>query len=101
MIGATCLAGGWQTQLRPQDMTSENLGRSCLLSGQNKTILMRGDSVQVEAMTSENLEKGVSSVRGKQDGGARWDLGGGGVGGARSVGSIFGGRGIRDPEFGQ
>ena len=37
-------------------------------------------SVQVEAMTSENLEKGVSSVRGKQDGGARWDLGGGGVG---------------------
>ena len=73
------------------------------MSGQNKTILMRGDSVQVEAMTSETLEKGVSSVRGKQDGGARWDLGGGGlgVGGARSVGSIIGGRGIRDPEFGQ
>ena len=45
--------------------------------------------------------KGVSSVRGKQDGGARWDLGGGGVGGARIVGSIIGGRGIRDPEFGQ
>ena len=58
-------------------------------------------SVQVEAMTSENLEKGVSSVRGKQDGGARWDLGGGGVGGAWSVGSIIGGRGIRDPKLGQ
>ena len=49
-------------------------------------------------MTNENLEKGVSSVRGKQDEGARWDLG---WGGARSVGSIFGGRGIRDPELRQ
>ena len=43
----------------------------------------------------------MSSVQGKQDGGVRWDLGGGGVGGARSVGSIIGGRGIRDPELGQ
>ena len=45
----------------------------------------------------------MSSVRGKQDEGARWELGGGGVGvgGARSVGSIIGGRGIRDPELGQ